>query len=473
MLSPPAADDVLTEGRQIPLARTAAAGLAAVCSLQFAAMRPIVFMPLLLLGLMLLCLVGLVSRRNPSVGAAVVVALVMGVAALGVVANASLAVALDAPAGMSVGLAMVMLASAAIAVWGPCSWRRWALGVLLVAYAALAASRIVHAEVVIDVGAFLRGGIDALMHGTSPYAITIDNPYGPAETRLFYGPGVVVGGVVQAGFPYLPAPLLVDVPAFLLGDPRWMHLAALLAATGLAWRLASDVLGRATAVLMVCGATSSTVVISYWVEPVMSLLLVLTVLGLTTGRRWTATALGVLFASKQYAISYLPTLVTVARTSGWRTVLVAGAVGAAVLVPFVVWDVQAFVHSAIEFQLVQPFRDDAITLLPSLQAWFGELPGWMLSLSPLLGMATSALVVWRTRPGPTAFALGIGLSLLVTVLTSKIGFMNYYAFIGVAFVLATVTWPVDDPMPGAARAVDQTREPSSHGSRPRGISRTR
>ena len=29
----------------------------------------------------------------------------------------------------------------------------------------------------------------------------------------------------------------------------------------------------------------------------------------------------------------------------------------------------------------------------------------------------------------TAFALGVGLSLLVTVLTSKVGFMNYYSFI--------------------------------------------
>ncbi|WP_415839401.1 glycosyltransferase 87 family protein, partial [Nocardioides zeicaulis] len=272
-----------------------------------------------------------------------------------------------------------------------------------------------------------------MLHGTSPYAITIENPYDAAGTRAFYGPGVVVDGIVQYGFPYLPASLLLDVPAHLLGDPRWMHLAAVLLTTGLAWRMATDRLGRAVALLLVCGTTASTVVLAYWVEPLLAALLLLTVLAMRSGRTWAAVPLGLLFASKQYAVSYAPALVTVARSRGWRTVALAAAVGAVVVVPFVVWDPREFVRSVVELQFIQPFRDDAVSLLPGLKALLGGLPDWAVQVSPVIGLLVSALVAWRTRPGATAFAIGVALSLLVTVLTSKVGFMNYYYFIGAAF----------------------------------------
>ncbi|UFN45594.1 hypothetical protein [Nocardioides okcheonensis] len=460
----------------VPLPRAAAAVLAATCTLQYSSVRPTIVMPLVLLVLALTCLWSLVARRTAEpVRPGLVVAVVAAVCALGVAGNAYLAGDSGVPAWLGVVLGALMAAGAAVAVWGGPSRRRLGLWVLLASFAVLAGARILLAEVEIDVSAFLRGGLDALLHGTSPYAITIDNPYGPVETGLFYGPGVVVDGVVQCGFPYLPAPLLLDVPAYLLGDARWMHLACLLVATAVAWHLATDALGRVTALVVVCGSTSSTVVIGYWVEPVMVGLLALTVVGMRSGRSWAAVPLGLLFASKQYAVSYVPALLSVARSVGWRTVVVAAAVGSVVLVPFVVWDLGAFVRSAVEFQFRQPFRDDAVSLLPGLKAAVGELPGWVLSLSPVLGLLTSALVAWRTRPGATAVSLGIALSLLVTVLTSKFGFMNYYAFISAAFVLAAVTWTTDDPVRAGARDDDaQTREPSSQGSRgERGISRTR
>lgn len=455
----------------VPLARTAAAVLAGACTLQYGPVAPVLLVPVLMLVLAVACLVPLLTRRAVALArAGFVLTFVATVGVVGVVAGAGLAVVTGVPSLAAVPLSLVMLVSGAVAVWGEASRARAGLCVLLAAFAVLTAVRVAQAEIAIDVQAFLRGGIGAMLHGTSPYAITIVSPYDAAGNRAFYGPGVVEDGVVQYGFPYLPAGLLLDVPAYLLGDPRRMHLAAVLVTTVLAWRLATDRLGRAVAVLLVCGGTASTVVLCSWIEPLMSLLLALGVLAMRSSRSWVAVPLGLLFASKQYAVSYAPALVTVARARGWRTVWLATAVGAVVLVPFVVWDPRAFVRSAVEFQLVQPFRDDAVSLLPGLDQLLGGLPGWALEVSPFVGLVVSALVAWRARPGATAFALGVGLSLLVTVLTSKVGFMNYYSFIGAAFVLAVVTWTTDDPVAGEA----QTREPSSQGSRgDRGISMTR
>ncbi|MBM4397734.1 MAG: hypothetical protein FJ087_18850 [Deltaproteobacteria bacterium] len=54
----------------------------------------------------------------------------------------------------------------------------------------------------IDVWVWHRDGIAAMLAGASPYGITIPNIYG-ADTA-FYGPGLVDGGRVLAGYPYPP-----------------------------------------------------------------------------------------------------------------------------------------------------------------------------------------------------------------------------------------------------------------------------
>lgn len=342
---------------------------------------------------------------------------------------------------------LVLAVSAAVAIGS--SGRRAQVGfaVLLATYAVLVLGDLALTGVRIDVGLLLRGGLHAALSGDSPYGITIANPYTPAETAQFYGPGAVVDGRVQVGYPYLPAPLLLDIPAYLLGDARWMHLVALIGAGVIAWKLSSDRIGRAASVLLVANPQSSTVLIAYWVEPVMVLLISLTAWGTLRGHRWTGVALGLFFASKQYAVTYVPSLWSVARSSGWRTVWVASTVGVVIVGAFALWDVDAFMHTVVAFQFNQPLRDDALSLLPGLAQLFGPLPEWLLTVSPLIGLVVSLLVALRTRPGATAFLLGIGLSLLVTVLLSKQAFMNYYFFSGAALLLAVITWPRDDPIP--------------------------
>ncbi|KRE94589.1 hypothetical protein ASG76_09215 [Nocardioides sp. Soil774] len=318
----------------------------------------------------------------------------------------------------------------------------------------------------IDVKLFVRGGLDALAHGQSPYAITISDVYEPGESARFYGPGVVQDGRVVVGYPYLPAVLLLDLPAHLLADAVWMHAAGVALALVLGWQVAIDRLGRVAIVVLALSPATPFLIANYWIEAVM--------VGIFALAWWSmhrhhgsllAASLGLFFASKQYSVVFVPALWPILRSVGARVVLGAVAVGLIVVTPFVVLNPDAFVRSAVEFQLIQPFREDAVSLLPFVQSVAGEIPSPLTTVSLLVGLVASALVAARAKPGPTAFALCVGLGLLATVVIAKQAFLNYYAMIGAVLLLAGVGWPADDP--------SQTREPSSQGSRPRGISWTR
>ncbi|PUA80599.1 hypothetical protein [Nocardioides currus] len=433
-----------------PVLRTLVAGAALFCLLQIAPIGPQLVAPTIGLALAVGCLLLVATRsrrrHDARVGLWVVVlGLVCGVA---MAVAQSLFVTSGSPA--TIALSVVLVLAAAVAVGAGGRRADLAFAVVLAAYALLAVGDLALVETRIDVRPLLEGGLDATLSGSSPYGITVPNPFTAAESAQYLGPGTVVDGRIVFGYPYLPAPLLLDLPAHLLGDARWMHLASILGAGVLAWRTATDRIGRAASVLLVVNPLTTTVLIAYWIEPVMVMFLALAAWGMVRGNRATGVALGLFFASKQYAVSYVPTLWTVVRSSGWRTVWTAALVGGVVVGAFVVWDPRAFVHSVIDFHLVQPFRRDSVSLLPGLDTLVGPLPAWMLSAAPLLGFVVSALVAVRTRPGPTAMSLGVGLSLLVTVLFSKQGHTNYYFLIGAALLLAVVTWPHDDPVPGTA-----------------------
>ncbi|CAB4952772.1 unannotated protein [freshwater metagenome] len=318
----------------------------------------------------------------------------------------------------------------------------------------------------IDVELFVRGGLEALAGGESPYAITIADVYPPAESARVYGRGVVQDGRVVLGYPYLPSVLLLDLPAHLIGDVVWMHAAGMVLAVVLAWRVATDGPGRAAVVVLALSPATPVLIANYWIEAVM--------IGLFAIAWWSmhrhritlhAVSLGLFFSSKQYSLVFIPALWSVMKTLGVKAVVAAAVIGTAIVSAFIVLDPGAFVRSAVEFQLIQPFRDDAVSVLPALRLVVGDIPSVVAGLSLVAGLTVSALVALGTRPGPTAFSLCIGLGMLATVVIAKQAFLNYYALIGAVLLLSGVGWPSDDPT--------QTREPSSHGSRPRGISWTR
>lgn len=446
----------------VPGPRALVATTGCLCFFQVIAWNPRLVAPgvILLAAMWSLLAVSLRDRTRHGESFAFVLLTAAGV--LGALFTCNKSQLLVSVPGASLLATLVVAAGVLAAVEGSPRWRSRAFALLSGVFVLVVLGDCALTFVLNDVQYLLEGGIDALLHGQSPYAITVDNPFPPEDNDKYFGPGVIENGRIMYGYPYLPAPLLVDVPAHLLGDVRWMHLAAMLVVAVIAWRLATDRLGRAAAVLILFNPISTTVLVAYWIEPTILALLAVALWAMARDRRGLGVVVGLFFASKQFAIAYVPALWSVAKSSGWRPVWVAAGVGMVVVGAFVAWDPGAFVHSAVEFHVVQPFRDDSMSLLPGLRRELGTIPAWVPALAPGLGFIVSALVAARTRPGRTAFALGMGLSLLITVLLSKQGHMNYFFLAGGALLLAAVTWREDDPIP---HSEDQMREPSSQGSR--------
>jgi Glycosyltransferase family 87 len=419
---------------------------------------PKLALPAALVGLALVCLV-LISKVASVAGDPHVLAHLLAAACL-VDTGVSFGLDHSQKAAGTALIVLLYLGSGALALLGGTRASRVGFAALLAIHTVLLLVDFeVHLQIM-DVQVFLDEGIDALLSGVNPYSVTFTNVFDAEHTDLYYGPGVVEGGRVLYGFPYLPTTLLLDIPGRLLGEVRFVHLGALLATAVLIRHLATDRTGRAMAVLLLSAPVSRVVVNAYWVEPLLGLLLALTVWSMLRGRPgWTGIALGLLLASKQYLVVAAPSVLALVRGPARRSFVVAAATAMAVVVPFLAWDPAGFWRAVVQWQFVQPFRDDAMSLLPGLEDVFGDLPGWFIAgPSLVLGLLVSALVAWRTRPGPTALALGMGLSLLLTVLFSKQAFPNYFGFIGTVLALAVTTWPRDDPRP-------QTCAPLSQGSR--------
>ena len=300
----------------------------------------------------------------------------------------------------------------------------------------------------IDVAVFLRDGAVAVLHGHNPYAMTFPNIYPPKATQQFYGPGVVINGRVTFGFPYLPVVLLVAVPAQLLGDVRYGQLIAMLVTALVLRRLASDRVGRAAAVLSVAAPMAIPMLSGAWTEPTLVALLACLVLTLERRRyAFVAVFLGLFIVSKQYVVIMIPLIWLIRRWLTRRTILIGLGLAAAVTLPFFVVDPPAFWKAIVQYQLIQPFRPDSVSLLVSSVNTFGWPPPWTYGVLPLAGGGLTAVALALRAPRtPPAFAAAVGLTLLVTILLSKEAFMNYYYLVSGAFLIAAVAWPTQKPL---------------------------
>jgi hypothetical protein len=137
-------------------------------------------------------------------------------------------------------------------------------------------------------------------------------------------------------------------------------------------------------------------------------------------------AYGALLAVKQYGVFTVPLLLLLVRPGKkWaREVLIAGAIAAAVTVPFALWDVPGFLRSVVVFQGKQPFRVEALSYI----AWTAEggvprLPLW-LSFGVL--PVPLALGLWRAPRTPSGFAAASSLLFVLFFAFAKQAFCNYY-----------------------------------------------
>jgi hypothetical protein len=326
---------------------------------------------------------------------------------------------------------------------------KWAFPAFLLVHAAMTVALLRSAPTQVDVAMFLRNGAVAVLHGHNPYSMTFPNIYPPQLANLFYGHGVVINGRITYGFPYLPIALLVAIPGQLLGDVRYSQLIAMLVTALVLRRLASDRIGRAAAVLGVAAPAAIPMLIGAWTEPTLVALLACLVLALERRRHaLVAVLLGLFLLSKQYVVIAIPLIWLIRQWLTRRVIFIGFGLAAAVTLPFFLVDPPAFWKAIVQYQLIQPFRSDSVSLLVSSVNTFGWPPTWTYAVLPFVGGGLTALALALRAPRtPPAFAAAVGLTLLVTILLSKQAFMNYYFLVGGAFLIAAVGWPTQ---PGPA-----------------------
>jgi hypothetical protein len=303
----------------------------------------------------------------------------------------------------------------------------------------------------IDVYAWQQRASAALKNGLNPYEVQLSNPYATTE---FYGPGVVdKNGYLTYGFPYPPLNLFLTFPSFLLlGDVRYAQAFAI-ALTMVLMSFARPEKGRVgplAAVMFLLTPCVFLIVWAAWTEPILLLTFSLSMFCACRWRKGLPWALGLFFATKQYAFVALPLLpLLVQGPNQWKQLrsmlLKAGFVVALINLPFLVWNIREFTRAVVLYQIVQPFRIDAL----SYPAWIyfltgDKLPIWIAFLALLVGI----VIALRYSPrSPAGFAGAVTLVGLLFFSFAKQAFANYYYFvIGAAcWAVAAVELSTDSP----------------------------
>ena len=276
----------------------------------------------------------------------------------------------------------------------------------------------------IDVWVFQQGAADALLHGANPYSVSYRDIYGPTALA-WYAPELRQAGRVMA-FPYPPLTFLAEAPAFAaFGDVRYALLASMIGAAWLIARAAPGKLGELAAALVLFQPRTLLVVEQAWTEPLVLFCFALSVYAIVRGAHWalSGAALGLLAASKQYAVLFVvPLALSMPRRRGlW----VAAAVLIAVLAPFAIGDPAGFWRSVVRFQLVQPFRFDSLSLAPFAARLIGPAVQPFALAGLALGAAVLAFCLRRYPDVPLACASAAA-AWAAVLIWNKQSFCNYW-----------------------------------------------
>lgn len=325
----------------------------------------------------------------------------------------------------------------------------------------------------IDVWNFQQESCFALLHAQNPYAIDMPNIYG--EGNYVYGASLMHADRLSFGYPYMPMSLYLSLPGYLIGgDFRYSQLAALTLAAGLIAFSKPSRISFIAAIMLLFTSRAFMVIELAWTEPYLVFLLALTVFCACRFPRMTPYALGLFLSSKQYLIFVLP--LAFFLSGSWKNLLPmlikAGLIWCAVTLPLVFYRPQAqfdqvpkfdyqksplaaFMHSAVTLQSVQPFRHDSVSYLawrywqydPSVDKetrvnWIQSHYG---KLSFAAAFAGIALSLWRWKPSPASFCMGITLTYFLFLAFNKQAFCNYYFFVlgAACCALATLNFKED------------------------------
>jgi len=359
----------------------------------------------------------------------------------------------DAAVGQYHALVICVGLAAAVGLFAGGRGRPWLAAVVLAGTGLLGAWLIRSSpEPLIDTHVWQQVSLQALAAGRNPYAIELPDIY--QGRAPYYPEGWTAGGRCLWGYVYMPLCLLLGLPGYLLGgDVRWSLLAAgVLTLLVAFWK--GNRLAMAAGALMATSPRLLFVLEQSWTELFVVWAMALVVFCAERARRLLPVALGLLLASKQYSIVFLPLVpLLIDGPLTWRAVarliVPAGAVAALLTVPFLLVDPSAFIRSTIQFHLASPFRPDALSLPAAWYAFTRSVPsgiwawvGWVVA---------AGLAVWRLPRGAASFAGGAAAAMLPFVMLAKQAFANYYFFIAWSLLLACAYAEFDTPHGDDAR----------------------
>ncbi len=317
----------------------------------------------------------------------------------------------------------------------------------------------------IDVFVFQQESSAALLAGKNPYDITFTNIYG--EGSRVYAKELMKDGRLLFGYPYTPMSLYMAVPGYAIaGDHRYSQLAAITLSGLLLAYSGAGLLPKLAALLLLFTPRIFMIVELGWTEPFVILGLCATLFVACRFPRYTPYVLGLFLATKQYLLFAIPLGILFIPRGREREAIVflgkALVVALVVSAPLVLWNPNAFIHSAITLQLKQPFRNDALTYL----AWYwwgfdqpryGDNPA--LGLAPRLGWLAFVAVIpaivlaLRKFPRtPAGFAMGMAATYLAFLIFNKQAFCNYYLLVLAAICASAAMLAIPAPAETLVRA---------------------
>jgi len=197
---------------------------------------------------------------------------------------------------------------------------------------------------------------------------------------------------------------------------------------GAAWllaRAAPGITGELAACLVLFQPRTLFVLEQTWSEPLVLFCFALAVYAISRAahRALTGAALGLLAASKQYSPFLLVPLAFAMQQR--RGLWVAAVVLAAVLGPFFVGDPAGFWRGVVEFQFLQPFRPDSLSLTALAVRLVGPavLPVAVAGL--ILGAGVIAFCM-RRSPGLPLACAAVAAAWAAVLIWNKQSFCNYW-----------------------------------------------
>jgi hypothetical protein len=302
-------------------------------------------------------------------------------------------------------------------------------------------------EPVTDVYAWERDATGHLLAGRNPYAAAYHGWYSTECARRF---NLQLPENDPHPAVYPPLPLLLMLPCRTAGvDVRWANvvcdLAAVLVLLAAAWGRAGPVAGALAAAIHLHLPRMPLLIENAYYEPMLAALLGGGLLLAERGRRSGYLLLGLALTGKQFGV-------VLAAPAGrglrrhWRWLVAGLAVaGAAVVLPFFLWDPGAFWTVTVAKHLDQQPISAALTLANGLHDLLRVDPPRY--LMPSVAVVLVGWVSWRTPRAGAEAALWMGTALLAACLCFVKAFFYYYFLCIYLLLLGACALATEEPEP--------------------------